>query len=297
MNFDFAALLVFLTFISGLIWGVDALFFARKRSKKKHEENGSEVRIESREPLIVDYARSFFPIFLIVLLLRSFLFEPFKIPSASMMPTLLIGDFILVNKYEYGLRLPVLNTKIVELGVPKRGDIIVFRYPENPSIPFIKRVVGLPGDRIAYYDKTLYINGVSMTQILKGRYDAHGSGMMMDGVSLRTEILENVEHDILIDPNRPSQQLETIIPEGHYFVLGDNRDNSKDSRFWGYVPDENLVGRAFMIWMNWECPKGGILSCFGIRRIPVFRLSKEWWVCLVTVLLIMIKPCISMEYQ
>jgi signal peptidase I len=257
MNFDFSALLVFLSLVSGLIWLFDSLFFA---SKRKNEEANDELTL----PLIVEYSKSFFPIFFIVLILRSFIFEPFRIPSGSMMPTLLIGDFILVNKYDYGLRLPVLHTKIIENKVPKRGDIVVFRYPENPSIPFIKRIVGLPGDKIAYHNKTLYINDIEVPQVLNGRYNAYGSGISMDGASLIIENLDGIEHEILISPNRRSQELETIVPEEHYFVLGDNRDNSRDSRFWGFVPDENLVGRAFMIWMNCDgsilkgCDQGGI---------------------------------------
>ena len=261
MNFDFAALLVALTFVSGAIWGIDAWFLAPRRMHRiTLEGNGKDTSGQEalRESVFVEYARSFFPIFLIVLILRSFIVEPFKIPSASMMPTLLIGDFILVNKYDYGLRLPVLNYKIVRNGTPERGDIVVFRYPEDPSIPFIKRVIGLPGDKVAYYDKTLYINNTPVAQLLEGRYKGQGSGIMMNGVSLRIEKLGNVEHEILVDPVRMSQSLETVVPAGHYFVLGDNRDNSKDSRFWGFVPDENLVGRAFMIWMYWDGKYGGI---------------------------------------
>jgi signal peptidase I len=171
----------------------------------------------------------------------------------------LIGDFILVNKYVYGLRLPVIHTKILENQTPERGDIIVFRYPEDPSIPFIKRVVGLPGDYIAYKDKTLFINGKEIEQTAYGRYHAKGAGMPMDGVFLKTEQLTvDNSHEILIDPDRFSLELETVVPKGQYFVLGDNRDNSKDSRFWGFVPDENLMGRAFMIWMNWDSKNGGI---------------------------------------
>lgn len=253
MNFDFEALLVFLTFASGLIWLVDSLFFAKKRNIKKPGK-----KEELKLPLIVEYAKSFFPVFFIVLILRSFIFEPFKIPSGSMMPTLLIGDFILVNKYDYGIRIPVINTKIIENKTPKRGDIVVFRYPVDPKIPFIKRVIGLPGDKISYHEKTIYINDIPIKQNINGRYMAYGSGMMMDGASLRKEDLLGVQHDILISPNRSSVELETIVPEGHYFVLGDNRDNSKDSRYWGFVPDENLVGRAFMIWMNWDGKNGGI---------------------------------------
>lgn len=251
MTFDFALVLVLLTFVSGIVWLIDSLFFAPKRPKHKESD-------ESKEPIVVEYAKSFFPIFLLVLILRSFIIEPFKIPSGSMMPTLLIGDFILVNKYDYGIRLPVLNTKIIENGTPTRGDIVVFRYPENQSIPYIKRIIGLPGDHVAYYDKTVFINGHPIQQVVKGRYRASGSGKNMAGASLRIEVLDQVEHEILTIPNQFSREFQGIVPDNHYFVLGDNRDNSKDSRFWGYVPDANLMGRAFMIWMNWDSKNGGI---------------------------------------
>ncbi len=250
MNVDFSAVLVVLTSLSGFVWLIGVLFFV---DKKNRDENGELVL-----PAIVDFARSFFPIFFIVLILRSFIVEPFKIPSASMMPTLLIGDFILVNKYDYGIRLPVLNTKIIENKTPDRGDIAVFRYPVDPSIPFIKRVVGLPGDKFKYQDKILYINDEPVEQVEIDTYRAVGSGKMMDGATLSTELLDGAEHEILRMPYRQSQEVEGIIPQGNYFVLGDNRDNSKDSRYWGYVPDENLVGRAFMIWMNWDSKNGGI---------------------------------------
>lgn len=250
MNVDFSAVLVILTSLSGIVWLFGVLFFV---DKKNRDENGELVL-----PAIVDFARSFFPIFFIVLILRSFIVEPFKIPSASMMPTLLIGDFILVNKYDYGIRLPVLNTKILENKTPDRGDIVVFRYPVDPSIPFIKRVVGLPGDKFKYQDKILYINDEPVEQIKIDTYQAVGSGKMMDGAILSTELLDGAEHEILRMSYSQSQNIEGIVPKGHYFVLGDNRDNSKDSRYWGYVPDENLVGRAFMIWMNWDSKNGGI---------------------------------------
>ncbi|OGT65688.1 MAG: signal peptidase I [Gammaproteobacteria bacterium RIFCSPLOWO2_01_FULL_47_190] len=256
MNIDFAAVLVFLTFLSGFIWLFDNLVFSAKRKAIAIESGGVEKTPET--PLMVDYAKSFFPIFLFVLILRSFIAEPFRIPSASMMPTLLIGDFILVNKYDYGIRLPVLNTLVYRNKTPERGDIIVFRYPEDPSIPYIKRVVGLPGDHITYYDKTLFINGKPVEQEDLGKYVAMGSGKMMDGASLRLENLESVTHEILVDLERYSRDVEGIVPENHYFVLGDNRDNSKDSRYWGFVPDNNLIGRAFLIWMNWDTRNGGI---------------------------------------
>ena len=193
--------------------------------------------------------------FLVVLVLRSFTIKRFRIPAASMMPTLLIGDFILVDKYAYGIRLPILNKKIIENKIPERGDIVVFRYPLDPSIPFIKRVVGLPGDKYLYQDKILYINGQPVKQVGAGTYKAVGAGKMMDGATVSKEILPNIEYSILKSPDRPSLTFEGFVPEGHYFVLGDNRDNSKDSRYWGFVPDANLVGRAFMIWMNFDWKK------------------------------------------
>ncbi len=256
MNIDFALLLVLLTFISGAIWAIDAIWFAKRRKIPLTTDDNTEQ--EPSEPLWVEYARSFFPVFLVVLILRSFIAEPFRIPSGSMMPTLLIGDFILVNKYDYGIRLPVLNTLIIHNKSPQRGDIIVFRYPEDPSIPFIKRVIGIPGDTVKYIDKMLYINDIPMEQILQGRYDAVGSGKSMMGALLEVEDLQSLSHQILIDPNRLSRNFEITVPHGHYFVLGDNRDNSKDSRYWGFVPDENLIGRAFFIWMNLDFRNGGI---------------------------------------
>jgi signal peptidase I len=246
MNVDFALLMVVLVLVSGLIWLADAVFFAPRRDPA------------AKLPVVTDYARSLFPIFLIVLLLRSFLVEPFRIPSGSMMPTLLIGDYILVNKYVYGFRLPVLNTKVIQLGAPERGDVVVFRYPEDPSTPFIKRVVGLPGDRIAYHDKALWINDERISQTRVGPYEGVGAGTSMTGAALIDEDLYDVKHAILVEPERPSLETETVVPDGHYFVMGDNRDNSKDSRYWGTVPDDHLIGKAFMIWMNWDSRNGGI---------------------------------------
>lgn len=256
MNVDFALLLVILTVASGAIWALDAWWMApRRRDAAAAIDGAAEDRtIQSvqREPVIVDYARSFFPIFLIVLLLRSFLIEPFRIPSGSMMPTLLIGDFILVNKYRYGLRLPVVNTRIMDIDTPRRGDIVVFRYPLDTSVPFIKRVVGLPGDRIAYRSKALYVNGRPVEQEAAGQYFGVGAGASQTGDAVRVEHLAGARHRILINPDAPSVAVEEIVPEGHYFVMGDNRDNSRDSRYWGFVPDRNLIGKAFMIWMNFD---------------------------------------------
>jgi len=249
MNIDFQAFMVVLLLVSGVIWAADAWYFAPRRDQAVDEQ---------KEPLLVDYARSFFPVILIVLLLRSFLVEPFRIPSGSMMPTLLDGDFILVNKFSYGLRLPVLGTELVEINEPARGDVVVFRYPGNPSIDYIKRVIGLPGDRITYFRDRLTINGEPVGQQTKGVYSATGVAMAMSGASLRQELVGGVEHDILEDPRRYTREGEYIIPEGEYFVMGDNRDNSNDSRFWGTVPEANLVGKAFMIWMNWDSVNGSV---------------------------------------
>jgi signal peptidase I len=253
MDFDFSFFLVAATFVTGFIWGAFRLWL--KISDKEYDQQA--------EPLLVEYARSFFPIILIVLFLRSFLVEPFRIPSASMMPTLLIGDFILVNKFAYGVRLPVLDTKIVEIGEPKRGDIVVFRFPKQPSIDYIKRVVGLPGDRVSYYKKRVYINGKPVKLVSLGRYQGVGQGKNMTGAELFLEDLSGTEHDILIMRGAPTVEGVYIVPEGHYFVMGDNRDNSNDSRYWGTVPEANLVGKAFFIWMSWDWQNKGI----GFDRI------------------------------
>jgi signal peptidase I len=250
MTFDFAAVLVLLTAVSGFIWGLDHWLLAPRRLARVP---GSEP---AAEPWWVEYSRSFFPVFLIVLLLRSFLVEPFRIPSGSMMPTLLTGDFILVNKYEYGIRLPVLNAKVMDNGRPQRGDIVVFRYPEDPSVPFIKRVVGVPGDHIVYRDKELYLNGVPVP--LEADDATHEVPPGAGGLVRQVEILGPIRHGIFVDPFRLGPEADTVVPEGQYFVMGDNRDNSRDSRYWGFVPDENLIGRAFMIWMNFSLKNGGV---------------------------------------
>ena len=257
MNWDFATILSVAVLVTGGIWLADVLLWKPGRKAaaeeiKAREGDAEQVAQAYKEPILVEYARSFFPVILIVLLLRSFLVEPFRIPSGSMMPTLLKGDFILVSKYAYGIRLPVLNAKVLDLGQPERGDVAVFRYPDDPSIDFIKRVVGLPGDKVAYINKQILINGEPVPQKHLGAFVGRGESLAMSGDSLRLEILGDGEHEILLE-NKPSLSNGTyVVPEGHYFVMGDNRDNSNDSRRWGYVPDENLVGRAFMIWMNWD---------------------------------------------
>lgn len=250
MIWDFAAVLTLLVCVSGIIWACDSLWFAPRRPLPAVAADGSSPPMHL--PLLVDYARSFFPIFVIVLLLRSFLVEPFRIPSGSMIPTLLVGDFILVNKFTFGIRLPVLNRKIIELGQPARGDVVVFRYPLDPSTPFIKRIVGLPGDTVRYQDKSVFINGEKVDLIPNGTFVGVRSAASHTGADLVQEHLGTVTHDIILTPGAGSPSGEFKVPEGQYFVLGDNRDNSRDSRYWGFVPDQNLVGRAFFIWMNWD---------------------------------------------
>jgi signal peptidase I len=246
---DFALILVIATGVTGLIWLIDALLLKRRRDARI---GAGEV---ASEPAIVEYSRSFFPVLLLVLLLRSFLFEPFRIPSASMMPTLLTGDFIFVNKFAYGLRLPVLNTKIVGVGEPERGDVVVFRLPTDPSINYIKRVVGLPGDVVEYDERRerITINGELI--------EIEAAGHYTDEIryELGREVLGEHEHEVLIAGSRFGTGGVYRVPEGHYFMMGDNRDNSQDSRFdiVGFVPEENLVGRASRIWMSWRPPSEG----------------------------------------
>jgi signal peptidase I len=258
MNLDFPAIMVLLVAITGGIWAADAVVFAPKR-----RANATDPAVAERLPIIVEYARSFFPVFLVVLLLRSFLAEPFRIPSNSMMPTLLTGDFILVNKFTYGIRLPVLDYKIIELGSPRRGDVMVFKSPTDSVTPFIKRVIGVPGDEIRYQHKTVYVNGKKVVQETVGGYTGVGSGAGMTGASLRQELLEGAPHEILVrESRRGSLQLPErgegrwTVPANHYFMMGDNRDNSHDSRFWGFVPDRMIVGKAFVIWFNWDWGHG-----------------------------------------
>lgn len=252
--------LVILTFASGIIWLLDRLFFAKRRRER------AGLLDEDREPVVVDYARAFFPLLAVVLVLRSFVAEPFRIPSSSMMPTLLIGDFILVNKFAYGLRLPVNNRKIVAIGLPERGDVAVFRPEQTPDQDWIKRVVGLPGDRIAYRGNVLYVNGEPSTYQPVGPYVGNGRGTEMNGATLLEEDLGGVSHQVLEieNPLYANHGVgEWVVPEGEYFVMGDNRDRSDDSRFWGTLPESRLRGKAFLVWMNFD---GGIdFSRIGTR--------------------------------
>jgi len=246
MNIDFPLIITVATLVTGLVWLLDALIWApRRRAAQAAEGGGAAAGEEPEVPTLVEYSRSFFPVLAIVLVLRSFLVEPFQIPSGSMLPTLEDGDFILVNKFSYGIRLPVLNNKVIEIGDPQRGDVIVFRYPEDTRINYIKRVVGVSGDVVRYENKVLYINGERVEDQLLERNPPF---------AYYQETLGDVPHRIVKTDVAPASlgQGEWVIPEGQYFVMGDNRDNSNDSRFWGFVPDENVVGKAFAIWMHWK---------------------------------------------
>jgi signal peptidase I len=266
MDMDFALVMFILLLTTGSVWLLDIWVLQPKRMA------GSSAGAEpKKEPWWVEYSKSFFPVILAVFLLRSFLVEPFKIPSGSMIPTLQVGDFILVNKFTYGIRLPILNKKIIQINNPKRGDVMVFHYPENPSLDYIKRVVGLPGDTISYRDKTLYLNGVIQQLDKISDYNYVENGLKFVHTERYKENLQGHPHEILIDPESAGIHLGAVaefpqreacaysqdevrctVPAGHYFMLGDNRDNSRDSRYWGFVPDNLIVGKAFLIWMNFS---------------------------------------------
>jgi len=284
MSWNFALILFVLLVVTGIIWTIDRFSLRAKRRDRVEQaiqlaraswsglpaaeasEREQALRQEvGKMPWWVEYAVSFFPVILFVFLLRSFLVEPFRIPSGSMLPTLQSGDLILVNKFTYGIRLPVIDTKVIPLGSPKRGDVMVFRYPVDPSVDYIKRVVAIPGDEVAYLNKKLFINGKEVPTKRDGDY------FEPDRVAYTAQYEEKLGDEvnrILVD-ERSSQTLAPIwnfphrekcqylrdgircsVPEGVYFMMGDNRDNSLDSRFWGFVPDSHIVGKAFFIWMN-----------------------------------------------
>ncbi len=240
MNIDFPLLLVVLTAVAGLVWLLDKLVLRKRR----HDKGGDGAAV----PFYVEFTAPFFPVLLVVLILRSFIVEPFQIPSGSMIPTLRIGDFILVNKFAYGLRLPVLGTKVVDIGEPQRGDVMVF-FPPGDDRYFIKRVIGLPGDEIQILDNNLYVNGAKMPQMLAGDV-----GEQELGYRTMEENLDGKVHLMRkrIPPTAFGRNVTRVVPEGHYFMVGDNRDNSYDSRAWGPVPEQNIVGKAFLVWMHWE---------------------------------------------
>jgi signal peptidase I len=200
---------------------------------------------------LIYQSKSFLPILLIVLFLRSFLAEPFRIPSGSMLPTLLIGDYILVNKYQYGIRLPITKYKLVDISNPERGDVVVFRYPGNEKINFIKRVIGIPGDIVKYEDKDLYVNNIKYKKIEKNEHK-YLNDFFREEMKIFSESNKTKSYDILNDNMSPTNDDIFTVPEGKYFVMGDNRDHSSDSRYWGFVPNENLVGKAFFIWMSFN---------------------------------------------
>jgi signal peptidase I len=251
---DFSLILFLLVCATGAIWALDRWVWlpARARAAKSGGAGSEAVRPAAKEPLLVEYARAFFPVILIVFALRSFVVEPFRIPSGSMLPSLVVGDFILVNKFAYGIRLPIVNLKVIAIGEPHRGDVAVFRYPRDESVNYIKRVIGLPGDRIVYQDKKLYINGKLMRQVSAMPYPVREDGQLQYETARLTENLDGVRHAILLSPGRDQSASEYIVPAGEYFVMGDNRDHSNDSRYWGFVPERNLVGRAFFIWFSWD---------------------------------------------
>ncbi len=264
MDIDFPLILVILVFGSGVIWLFDALALAPRRRVKLAEiqaqipgwdQSGSsgEAQYEARrqkeaaEPTLVEYARSFFPVLFVVFVLRSFLVEPFQIPSSSMVPTLQVGDYILVNKYTYGIRLPVIRTKVFDLNEPQRGDVMVFFPPHMNDTYYIKRVIGLPGDRVTYRNKRLFVNGKAVP--VQSLTDTENAGQRFQQAQ---ETLGGVEHEIQTDGLRPGSNFSVVVKPGHYFMMGDNRDNSSDSRVWGQVPERDIVGKAFAIWMHWE---------------------------------------------
>ncbi len=257
---NFALIMLIALLLTGAIWLFDIYLGKPRRAK------------DAKEPVLVEYAKSFFPVILVVFFLRSFLVEPFKIPSGSMLPTLLVGDFILVNKFTYGIRLPVANIKVININQPKRGEVMVFRYPEDTSLDYIKRVVGLPGDQVIYRDKRLFINGKPMVMDDRGEeFNYVKSGLNYVTAKRTHEQLDEHKHEVLMLAELPPVRLGDVrsfpsrancdynedgfsctVPDGHYFLMGDNRDDSNDSRYWGFVPDRNIVGKAFMIWWNFN---------------------------------------------
>jgi signal peptidase I len=287
---NFALILFVLMVVTGVIWFLDLMVFSRQRRAaankalaeydermarsaangiRMDEQGNARAKLEAdilRQPTWIEYSGSFFPVIALVFFLRSFLWEPFKIPSSSMVPTLLIGDLILVNKYTYGIRLPIINKKIVQVNDPQRGDVMVFKYPKDMSQDYIKRVIGVPGDKIVYQNKRLTVNGQVISYTPMEDYLEEGT---LTYQKQFTEQLGDVKHRILNSDDKPPvilSQVEEfpgreactynyegfscVVPAGNYFMMGDNRDNSADSRFWGFVPDKNIVGKAFFVWMN-----------------------------------------------
>jgi signal peptidase I len=289
---NFALILFVLTIGTGIVWFLDVFYLSKQRRLKANSalaefdarnqklkaegiklDDSGRAALEAnilRQPTWIEYSGSFFPVIALVFFVRSFLYEPFKIPSGSMEPTLIAGDFILVNKFAYGLRLPVLNKKVIEVNQPKRGDVMVFRFPEDTSVDYIKRVIGVPGDKIVYKNKRLTVNGQKLSYQAMPDYLDESDDVSLAYRKQFTENLTGVQHRILNFEDRPAdvrfphnfpqrelcsydmEGFACTVPAGHYFMMGDNRDNSGDSRYWGFVPDENIVGKAFFVWMNFS---------------------------------------------
>ena len=276
---NFALILFIASAVTGVYWLLERLYFLpRRKQAASVAPAGTERAARLRQPWWLDWTAGLFPVIIAVFLLRSFFFEPFKIPSGSMLPTLEIGDFILVNKFTYGVRLPVINKKVVEIGHPQRGDVMVFRYPLNTNQDYIKRVIGVPGDEIRYINKRLTINGQVLPVQAQSDY-LQTQAILFEGAAASAYSKQfsetipsgnsSVTHNILNDDSRPpyvrpfdeftqfaencdysAEGVVCTVPAGHYFMMGDNRDNSQDSRYWGFVPDKNIVGKAFFVWMN-----------------------------------------------
>lgn len=286
---NFALILFLLLVLTFVAWLADRLVFRRRRVRVAEaavrnfeREAAARLRasmgepavgaererlraVHEKQPLWLEYTAGLFPVIAVVFLLRSFVAEPFKIPSESMLPTLFVGDLILVNKFSYGVRLPVVHAKVLDLGSPQRGDVMVFRFPQDPSVDYIKRVIGLPGDKISYENKRLAINGVEVPLAAAGEFEDRRRLAIYPQYS---EKIGDIAHKVLTELDKPSdiqpvlrfphfdqchyqsRGVTCTVPSGHYFVMGDNRENSLDSRFWGFVPERNIVGKAFFIWMN-----------------------------------------------
>ena len=253
---DFSLILFVFVVVTGLISLGYRLVF--ERSRIAVGDAGAPAPDSSRtKPLLVEYARALFPIVLLVFVLRSFVVEPFRIPSGSMLPSLHIGDFILVNKFSYGIRLPVINHKIIPVGAPERGNVMVFRYPRDPKLHFVKRVVGLPGDIIGYKDKKLFINGEPAARVADGEFEFGQLKLRGRSADRYLETIDDSAHSIIIDRDTRGRDMTVTVPEGNYFVMGDNRDHSNDSRYWRFVPEDHVVGKAFFIWLSWKGLKNG----------------------------------------